>query len=592
MSFGQPVAATPRIEMLRMKSLWPAALVVGLASGGLAWGQSTLYVSPTGNDAADGLTPATAWRSVEKVSATAFQPGQTVLFERGGEWRGRLSASSSGTAAAPIVYGAYGDGAKPRFYGSDILNKAGFVGVGGGSMAGEIGAPLEVGSVLADGQFLRSSAAVTRSADSAVNRAHVLANPGFWWRDDAASKLIVNTGGSIAADPRRITAVTRDDVVFNNYRSHLVFRDLAADETAFYDRGYAFRVQGGLNVRVENSDAFRAGKHHFGVINSSEFVGKGLYAAIAMPDQGEGGATALVSYSDNRYTGHTSAWQDVVVENMGGNNYPAWYSHGEGIGAITLDNIVSRGVSLSINERTVARNVTVENGSIVMYAGSLDGATLKGTGASLTLWGNSVARNVLIDRFKYASGYVSPVVVFGPNTTLELSTVTQDPTNPGFASMISFANSQATLNLRGSIFSGPFGMNLSNSLVNLAQLTGNYNLFSAISFTIPGMPGSHTLAQWAALTGRDLNSLMGTPGFIDALAGNYNLLPGSIGIDAIPAGLYPNVLLDRNGRQRLVGSGYDIGAFEGFTVIPEPGAAVWMGVALAGLAMRRRRRTE
>lgn len=42
MSFGQPVAATPRIEMLRMKSLWPAALVVGLASGGLAWGQSTL----------------------------------------------------------------------------------------------------------------------------------------------------------------------------------------------------------------------------------------------------------------------------------------------------------------------------------------------------------------------------------------------------------------------------------------------------------------------------------------------------------------------------------------------------------------------
>ena len=136
MSFGQPVAATPRIEMLRMKSLWPAALVVGLASGGLAWGQSTLYVSPTGNDAADGLTPATAWRSVEKVSATAFQPGQTVLFERGGEWRGRLSASSSGTAAAPIVYGAYGDGAKPRFYGSDILNKAGFVGVGGGSVAG------------------------------------------------------------------------------------------------------------------------------------------------------------------------------------------------------------------------------------------------------------------------------------------------------------------------------------------------------------------------------------------------------------------------------------------------------------------------
>jgi len=129
-------------------------------------------------------------------------------------------------------------------------------------------------------------------------------------------------------------------------------------------------------------------------------------------------------------------------------------------------------------------------------------------------------------------------------------------------------------------------------MTNLDQLVSNYNLMANAWFRLPGSGVRLTLAQWVAMTGNEVNSLNGTPTFVDALNGNFNLLPGSIGIDAIPAGLYPDVLLDRNGRQRLVGSGYDIGAFEGFTVIPEPGAAVWMGVALAGLVMRRRRRTE
>jgi len=514
-----------------------------------------------------------------------------VLFERGGEWRGRLSASSSGTAAAPIVYGAYGNGAKPRFYGSDILNKAGFVGVGGGSVAGQIAAPVQVGAVLADGVFLRSSELVTGSSNAAVNRAHVSSTPGSWWRDQTSQTLIVNTGGTISSDPRRITAVTRDDAVFNNFKSNIVFRDLAADETAFYNRGYAFRVQDGENVRIENSEAYRAGKHHFGVINSTGFVGKGLYATLTMPDQGFGGATALVSYSDNRFSGHTSLWEDVVIENVGAEN-PGWYSHGEGIGQITLRNIVARGTSLILKEKTTGYNLTTINGGIGVGAGGmLDGATLRGDNASLSLGEDAVARNVLIDRYRYVSSYASPVVVSGPNARLEFATVTIDPSNPGWGSLVAFANAGATLDLSSSVFASP-GTEFSFTMTNLDQLVSNYNLMANAWFRLPGSGVRLTLAQWVAMTGNDVNSLNGTPTFIDALNGNFNLLPGSIGIDAIPAGLYPDVLLDRNGRQRLVGSGYDIGAFEGFTVIPEPGAAVWMGVALAGLVMRRRRGTE
>ena len=66
-----------------------------------------------GDDRRSGRGPAEAWKSLEKVNATAFPPGTRVLFERGESWRGSLLASSSGTAERPITYGAYGKGDAP-----------------------------------------------------------------------------------------------------------------------------------------------------------------------------------------------------------------------------------------------------------------------------------------------------------------------------------------------------------------------------------------------------------------------------------------------------------------------------------------------
>ena len=97
------------------------------------------YVSPTGDDARDGLTPQTAWRTLDKVNSPAYawdgqlnnpsfpeylwvsehmdekadlRRGDCVLFERGGLWRGVLRT------VAGVTYSAYGEGEKPRIYGS------------------------------------------------------------------------------------------------------------------------------------------------------------------------------------------------------------------------------------------------------------------------------------------------------------------------------------------------------------------------------------------------------------------------------------------------------------------------------------------
>ncbi|HVV48443.1 MAG TPA: right-handed parallel beta-helix repeat-containing protein, partial [Polyangia bacterium] len=72
------------------------------------------YLDATaGNDAGDGTTPATAWKTLDKINATTFQPGDAICLKAGGSWTGQLAPRGSGTAAAPIVIDQYGAGPRP-----------------------------------------------------------------------------------------------------------------------------------------------------------------------------------------------------------------------------------------------------------------------------------------------------------------------------------------------------------------------------------------------------------------------------------------------------------------------------------------------
>lgn len=69
------------------------------------------YVSETGSDQSDGLSPETAWQTFDHLrDRELLQPGDAVFFERGGTYR---------LAGAPlhlcdqVTYSAYGEGEKP-----------------------------------------------------------------------------------------------------------------------------------------------------------------------------------------------------------------------------------------------------------------------------------------------------------------------------------------------------------------------------------------------------------------------------------------------------------------------------------------------
>jgi len=73
----------------------------------------TYYVSNSGDDANDGLSPDTPWQTLHKVSITTLGRGDGVLFKRGDLFRGMVVAQSG------VSYGAYGEGDKPKMYGWD-----------------------------------------------------------------------------------------------------------------------------------------------------------------------------------------------------------------------------------------------------------------------------------------------------------------------------------------------------------------------------------------------------------------------------------------------------------------------------------------
>jgi hypothetical protein len=98
-------------------------------SGGLtpSPGHTCYYVdAERGDDAADGTAPDSAWRSLDRVNAQQFAPGDRILLRAGTRYAGRLRPHGSGEEGSPIAIDRYGEGEKPRIdaegrYGEALL---------------------------------------------------------------------------------------------------------------------------------------------------------------------------------------------------------------------------------------------------------------------------------------------------------------------------------------------------------------------------------------------------------------------------------------------------------------------------------------
>ncbi|MFG2501697.1 hypothetical protein ACGFSB_26235 [Streptomyces sp. NPDC048441] len=97
-------------------ALTALALAGAITTPATAAKAATYYVDcQRGDDAAQGTSAGTAWRSLAKAGAHTYRPGEKLLLKRGTSCTGVLAPKGAGAAGAPVLIDAYGSGAaKPR----------------------------------------------------------------------------------------------------------------------------------------------------------------------------------------------------------------------------------------------------------------------------------------------------------------------------------------------------------------------------------------------------------------------------------------------------------------------------------------------
>jgi hypothetical protein len=76
------------------------------------------YISSSGNDSNNGLSSSTPWKTISKINASSFSPGDAIFFNKGDTWREQLIIPSSGTSSNYILFSSYGSGLAPKILGS------------------------------------------------------------------------------------------------------------------------------------------------------------------------------------------------------------------------------------------------------------------------------------------------------------------------------------------------------------------------------------------------------------------------------------------------------------------------------------------
>jgi len=182
--------------------------VPGQNAKGSAAQPDTYYVDPGGSDSNDGRSPTKPFKTVAKVNTLALQPGQRVLFKRGGVWRESLVSRSAGAPGAAIIFGSYGTGPLPVLTGADLTK---------GWTAETVSSPASArGSFTAYYTSLVSKPNQAFDNDNRMRRVQFESQlaPGSWWYDAGNSRIYVRTAGDSNPANDIIEVSTRDYPVY------------------------------------------------------------------------------------------------------------------------------------------------------------------------------------------------------------------------------------------------------------------------------------------------------------------------------------------------------------------------------------------
>jgi hypothetical protein len=503
------------------------------------------YVSPTGSDSNDGLSQSTPWKTCAKVLSTSFYGSDQILFQRGGVWREKLVASSSGRPGIHIVYADYGSGAKPRFYGSDILINANFASIGGNQYTYNIAQTVGDNAALCNGVFITNT-----------------------W---SGGVLTITSPTDPRSDGKTYTACVRGNVLFSNKKNYLTFRNLVADETAGelgdgVVQGYGFRADESTEILAEDIEVYRAGRHHFGIINTTGFVGRRLHCEYVQPNT-PGGNTFYVSYADASapVAACTSEYYDCTASNMDdglGGQCLFFVSHGDHQGSLLFSNCTVKTKLSVMSAPLLVKNCTFTDSSSVEIWGAgaiIDGCTFLNDACIDNWTSNCVFQNNLFMMTPTGggpTGYGTAILCReqgGSNNitrfnTLDIKTDVGQVFGTNAAGNEVYGNIVLTSGYMYSLYKGG----------TLSYC--DYNFYGP-SPTFQDNWVTKDYSTWKS-GGNDTHSLTGDPLFVNKAGGDYSLQSSSPAINAaaVSAGRIPAI--DILNHTRPNGSAPDMGAYE------------------------------
>lgn len=212
---------------------------------------ATYYVNAgIGSDSSDGLSPNSAWRTIERVNSAALKPGDRVLFNRGGVWRGQLRPVS-GNEAGRITYGAYGRGFKPRIFGSAERDTESDWQDQGGHVWRSDGFSIDVGNIIFNGG---------KAVGIKVWKREDVNSPLRYWYDKEHSALFLHCEQNPAKLYSSIECALTRHIIDESNRSWVTYTDLDFR----YGGAHGIGGIGTSHIIVRNCDlSYIGGGHQF-----------------------------------------------------------------------------------------------------------------------------------------------------------------------------------------------------------------------------------------------------------------------------------------------------------------------------------------
>lgn len=366
------------------------------------------YISRKGNDANSGESASQAWYSISGYNAnrSEIKPGDAVLFERGGVYRGTVRLVDG------VSYGAYGSGPKPAIYGSpnNFASKE-FWETTEIKNVWKCNEPIssDVGNIIFD-----HGRAVGIRKFTAADKLD--GNLQYYYSQDEAAVYLY-----LEKDPAEVFYDIEFGVAGNLMQSNADPHDITIDNLSLkYGGTHAIRFEeGARNIRVTNCDiGWVGGCVHF-------------YDAAGNPTR-LGNGVELWNACDNVLVENNWIYQmyDTGVTNQGGMTANGY----------TQSNITYRGnlieyCTMSVElwtggqERDTMQNVTVED-NILRFAGYGWGMVRTNHKSTCHIWSstgdrtytaiNCTIRNNIFDRSWKAlliqSGVAQPNFVYTGNS--------------------------------------------------------------------------------------------------------------------------------------------------------------------------------